>query len=276
MVDGCHHWVSYITVRICARSKMSVSSPAIGGTLSHPAERHPDIFGQSEFLKKYPYFLACSIPATFSMLACFATLFFLKEASRSHRQSYSSFIQAYLRSSRPFQTVRNPVSLRKLLRPSPKEVAVESEASTVVNAPIADDKSGPLPLKKLLVPRVILPAANYAFLAIVDITLRAIQPVFYATPIALGGLGLTPQEIGWILSVYGVLNGIVQVFLFSRANERFGSKRLFLTGIAVVLPVFALFPVINEIARVEGMVPLVWGLVFGQALLTIAMGFSYG
>ena len=56
-------------------------SPVIGGSLSRPAERHPELFGQSEFLKKYPYFLACSIPATFSIVACFVTLFFLKEAS---------------------------------------------------------------------------------------------------------------------------------------------------------------------------------------------------
>ncbi|KAI1797331.1 MFS general substrate transporter [Ganoderma leucocontextum] len=226
--------------------------PAIGGTLSHPAERHPDIFGQYEFLKKYPYFLACSIPATFSMLACFTTLFFLKE------------------------TVRKPVSLRTLLRLSPKEVAIESSDSTVVNVPTADDKSGPLPLKRLLVPRVIIPAANYAFLAIVDITLRAIQPVFYATPITLGGLGLNPQEIGWVLSVYGVINGFIQLSLFSRANDRFGSKRVYLTGIAMAVPVFALFPVINDIARAEGMVPMVWGLVIGQALLSIAINFSYG
>lgn len=173
--------------------------------------------------------------------------------------------------------MRNPVSLRKLLRLSPKgEAAVESEASTVVNAPLADDKSGPLPLKKLLVPRVIIPASNYAALAILDITLRAIQPVFYATPIELGGLGLNPQEIGWILSVYGVINGVVQLSLFSRANERFGSKLIYLVGIASVLPVFALFPVINELARAEGMSPLVWALVMGQALLSIATGFSYG
>lgn len=182
-----------------------------------------------------------------------------------------------LRHSRPFQTVRNPVSLRKLLRLSPKEAAVESEASTVVNAPLADDKSGPVPFKKLLVPRVIIPAANYAFLAIVDINLRAIQPVFYSTPIALGGLGLAPQQIGWILSVYGIVNGLTQILLFSRINDRFGSKRVYLVGVASVLPVFAMFPFINEVARLEGrMVPLVWGLVFGQALLSIIISFSYG
>lgn len=53
--------------------------PAIGGYFSRPAEQFPDVFGNNEFMKKYPYFLACSIPATFSVLAWLVTLMFLKE-----------------------------------------------------------------------------------------------------------------------------------------------------------------------------------------------------
>ncbi len=173
--------------------------------------------------------------------------------------------------------MQSPASLRRLLRRSPKEAAIQSDSSTVVKAAAVDDKARPLPLKKLLEPRVIIPAANYAFLAIVDITLRAIQPVFYSTPIELGGLGLVPQQIGSILAVYGVVNGLTQIFFFSRVNDRFGSKRVYLAGIVSIIPVFAMFPFINEVARLEGrMVPLVWGLVFGQALLSIIINFSYG
>lgn len=51
----------------------------VGGSLSRPAERYPDTFGGSEFLKKYPYFLACAVPATFSALAWVITFTFLKE-----------------------------------------------------------------------------------------------------------------------------------------------------------------------------------------------------
>ncbi|OSD06359.1 MFS general substrate transporter [Trametes coccinea BRFM310] len=225
--------------------------PIIGGSLSKPAERFPSLFGNSEFFKTYPYFLACSIPATFSAIACFVTLFFLKE------------------------TVRNPLSIRQLLRLSPKVAAAERDAQLPKSLDV-DDESRPLPLRRLLVPRVIIAAGNYAFLAIVDITLRAIQPVFYSTPVALGGLGLEPQTIGMILSLYGVTNGIVQIFLFGRIHDRFGTKRVYLTGIASVLPVFALFPFINELARLEGLSTTVWALVLGQALLSIIINFSYG
>ncbi|KAI0749529.1 MFS general substrate transporter [Daedaleopsis nitida] len=187
--------------------------PIIGGSLSRPAERYPSVFGGSEFHKKYPYFLACSIPATFSAIACFITLFFLKE------------------------TVPNPLSIRKLLRISPKEAAVEQDASTVAK--------------------------------------RAV-PVFYSTPIELGGLGMDPATIGVILSLYGIVNGLTQIFLFGKIHDRFGTKRVYMAGIASVLPVFALFPVLNELARLQGFSGTVWTLALAQAVLSILVNFSYG
>lgn len=60
-----------------------ISSPLIGGTLSRPAERFPNVFGNSEFLKTYPYFLPCAVPATFSALAFIITWLFLKEVLHS-------------------------------------------------------------------------------------------------------------------------------------------------------------------------------------------------
>ena len=53
--------------------------PLIGGALAHPAERFPSLFGSSKFLRDYPYFLPCSIPATFTLFCWFITYFYLKE-----------------------------------------------------------------------------------------------------------------------------------------------------------------------------------------------------
>ena len=150
------------------------------------------------------------------------------------------------------------------------------ESSPEVPLKASDDAERPLPVRQLLIPKVIIAAGNYAFLAIVDITLRAIQPVFYSTPIELGGLGMEPQTIGAILSLYGIINGLTQIFLFGRIHDRFGTKRVYTVGIASVLPVFALFPFINAVARVEGFSRTVWALAIGQSLLSIIINFSYG
>ena len=90
---------------------------------------------------------------------------------------------------------------------------------------------------------------NYAFLALVDIAFRALQPLFLSTPIALGGLGLDPPAIGTVLSFFGILNGVFTVFFFSRMTDYFGVKGMYLIGITAAVPCFSLFPVINLLAR---------------------------
>ena len=55
----------------------------IGGALSRPAERFHNVFGNNEFLKEYPYFLACAVPASFTVVAWLVAFFFLKEVCNS-------------------------------------------------------------------------------------------------------------------------------------------------------------------------------------------------
>ena len=56
-----------------------LARPLIGGSLSHPADRFPRLFGQSTFLKAHPYFLACASPALFTALAWLVTYMLLQE-----------------------------------------------------------------------------------------------------------------------------------------------------------------------------------------------------
>ncbi|THH19255.1 hypothetical protein EW146_g1876 [Bondarzewia mesenterica] len=226
--------------------------PMIGGSLSRPAERFPNVFGDSELMKEYPYFLACAVPATFSALAWFITFFLLKE------------------------TVRSPVSFRRMLgfRKTKEDLASENNA-LLQDGPV-DESEQPLPVHALLIPRVLIAAVNYASLSLVDIAYRAVQPLFYSTPIELGGLGLSPPTIGLILSIFGILNGVFQVFFFARIHDRWGTKNVFVAGLLSVIPCFALFPVMNVMARTEGMSVAVWCAVALQTVISVAISLSYG
>lgn len=138
-------------------------------------------------------------------------------------------------------------------------------------------KYEPLPLRKLLIPRVLISALNYACLALVDISTRAIQPVFFSTPVELGGLGLPPHHIGKILSVYGIINGFLQIFYFAKTHARFGTKNVYLAGITSSLLVFVSFPIINHLASTAGENDmLVWLAVAFQVIASIFINFSYG
>ena len=134
----------------------------------------------------------------------------------------------------------------------------------------------PVPFRELLTRPVIIAAGSHAFLSLVDISFRAIQPLFLSTPIHFGGLGLPPSTIGKILSTFGVLNGMFQIFFFARINDCWGSKRVYFLGIASGVPMFASFPIINLLARHHGYSTVVWMAVGFQIVMSVFLCLSYG
>ena len=121
-----------------------------------------------------------------------------------------------------------------------------------------------------------LSIANYLFLAFIDMAFLSLQPIFFATPIHLGGLGLPPPTIGWYRGIFGLFSGTVQALFFSKAVRLLGLKRLFLIGLSCFVPLFALFPTISHLAREWGRSPAIWTLVASQLLLNCLTEFSYG
>jgi MFS family permease len=110
---------------------------------------------------------------------------------------------------------------------------------------------------------------------------RALQPVFFSTPIALGGLGLDPSEIGTITSFFGILSGAITVFFFPRMMDYLGAKGLYLLGITAAVPCFSLYPIINHLARnsIErsgGLEIEVWVAVGLQVIMSVLVCMCYG
>ncbi|KAJ3557587.1 hypothetical protein NM688_g1389 [Phlebia brevispora] len=209
--------------------------PLIGGVLSKPRDHWPELFS-STFWVEYPYFLPCAASATFSALIFFVTLIFLKE------------------------TVKKTPKKRN-----------DDDPEMCPNA----DNDAPLPIRALLSWPILLSVANYAFLSLLDIAYRAIQPLFYSTPIDLGGLGQSPALIGILLASFGIMNGTIQAIYFPRLVESWGPKRVFMTGMAMFCTLFIIFPITNGVARRSGLSYLVWALVFLQLLLGIICDMAY-
>ncbi|KZT33163.1 MFS general substrate transporter [Sistotremastrum suecicum HHB10207 ss-3] len=57
----------------------STIGPLIGGALSHPFERYPNIFGGNHFWKKFPYFLPCATAAGYALSSATLAFFAFKE-----------------------------------------------------------------------------------------------------------------------------------------------------------------------------------------------------
>ena len=253
-------------------------SPYIGGSLSKPVDRFPNVFGNWDFFKTYPYFLACAVPATYSALAWLVTFLFLKEVSMLYTdfRHWLKVVQQTLPHRAPLgQLIAAKFNKKSVVKSIPPTPVPPRE--TLENGNIEEPRKteNPLPLRALLVPRVLIAAGNYAALSLLDITLRAVQPLFFATPTELGGLGLDPPRIGNILSVYGVVNGLFQVFFFADLHDRFGSKAIYSVALASGIPVIIAFPLINALARAQGLSWMVWSLVGMQLAAAILLNLGY-
>ncbi|KAG2049025.1 MFS multidrug-resistance DHA1 sub-family [Suillus hirtellus] len=232
--------------------------PLIGGSLSQPADRFPDIFGRSELLKTYPYLLPCSISAFFTSIAWLVTYIRLKE-SVSTRTPLLELIkggffgQSCLKSPQPSSNVTHD--------------PVEANAGEV--------QSKPLPLRALLTPKVLSVTASYATTGMLQMSLSSVLPIFYATPIELGGLSLDPPRIGTLLAAQGAAHGVFQLLFYARLHDRFGAGVIHMTGVSSGIPTVILFPLINALARVYGIGMMVWLCVAVQLALTTSLIMCY-
>lgn len=151
--------------------------------------------------------------------------------------------------------------------------ALDGEALTVPENVIEDS---PVPIRSLFVPSVLIPIANYACIATLEITMYALQPLFYSTPIELGGLGFDPVTIGLWMGAFGIVNGVLQTMIFAPLVDKFGSKTIFRFCEMCFIPIFALFPITNIVARQYGINWLVWFLLTCSLLLGVFMDMSFG
>ena len=144
--------------------------------------------------------------------------------------------------------------------------------------PIAttDFNGEPVPLRNLLNIEVLLPVLSYAYLASLHAALTAIQPLFLAMAVNIGGLGLSPRSVGYILGIYGFANSFFQLFMLGPLVRRFGVKAVFITSISAFIPIYAASPVMNLLVGNNGFTYVVWIVLGCQLSASLVMELGYG
>ncbi|KAF8824811.1 hypothetical protein HHX47_DHR7000044 [Lentinula edodes] len=198
--------------------------PLIGGTFARPHERFPQVF-TAPFWKAYPYFLPCLIGVGYVFVAFWITAFAFKETIPKKRRS------------------------RILSRAS------STDSSENPDFHYRADR--PLLLRELFTHRVVLSVSNYVALAFLNISFNALLPLFLAMPLNIGGLGLPPSAIGYIMGGYGAATGIFQFFWFAKINRMLGEKRV-------------------VVAQNFGVYALVWVMIAFTMMLAVIMDMAYG
>ncbi|KAF8840923.1 MFS general substrate transporter [Paxillus ammoniavirescens] len=228
--------------------------PALGGSLARPQDHFPRLFAAS-FWGDYPYFLPSLVVAMFAALAFVMILLFLNETLPG----------TVLYKPRP--TI---VDGEETPRGGEYGTTNQTHGTSGPN-----ELEGPVPLRSLLTPKVLVPVACHASVSVLQFALIALQALFYSTPIEDGGLGFTPATIGFWMSCQGVANGIIQAFLFAPLVSNLGAKRLFRIGHGAYALAFGLFPIIHMIAWRSGIVWPVWALLACQLFLSVIQFMSF-
>ena len=132
------------------------------------------------------------------------------------------------------------------------------------------------PVRAILTEPVVLSIATYLWVTLLDIAFRALQPLFFATPVHLGGLGMSPASIGLCLGIFGPFNATMQVLFFAKIVRRLGLKKLFITSLLSFVPIAAIFPLINRFARERGLSSAVWASVMLQFAFNCVTDMAFG
>jgi MFS family permease len=210
--------------------------PLLGGALADPVRQYPGIFGSVHFLKNYRYVLSSVVVALVGLTAAISSALFVEET----------------------------------LKKEPVEANHDGEEAVNTPAPSGDMSTWQL----LNSPGVGMVLYVYGHIMILAFAYTAIIPVFWYSPIYLGGYGFTPLQISLMMGLNGAAQAAWLLIVFPPLQRKIGSNGV-MRLCACVYPFFFLCcPLGNALLRVgtEASVRAFW--VFTPIMLAIGSGVS--
>ncbi|KAJ3901977.1 major facilitator superfamily multidrug-resistance, DHA1 sub-family [Lentinula edodes] len=225
----------------------STLGPTIGGVLADPAARWPHIFGKFAFFQRNPWFLSCFAAGFFAFSAFLLSLWGIKETlpnkvKRQHNSESEPLLSNDPETSQTYGSVEN--------REGP------SERPPTTRALLTDSKL-----------RITL--LSMAFLAFTDMSYQVLIPLIYTTSIPVGGLGLSPYQVGLILGIFGFANGVWNWAILTKFLKKLGPRKTVLIFYSFFLLHFSLLWILRDVAAHVGEVtPLIWALLIFQLFVS--------
>ncbi|KAF5359367.1 hypothetical protein D9756_003058 [Leucocoprinus leucothites] len=240
--------------------------PIMGGVLSNPATRWPNVFGKIAVFVQHPYFLPCLVAGIISFFTFVIGFVGLKETLSSRIPSDNSTRDEERRrdstdalldhnDTPDYGTTATSSSTRA---PSPSSSATLDSPQKPTDANTWESTSLSTILKSS---RMQLIIANYTFLMFTDMCYVVLMPLMYSTSIETGGLGLDPYQIGMIMGVWGFCNAFVQINLVGKAIRRYGGASVYKVAYACYLISLLTFPMSSYFAQKNG------GVGFGSGVM---------
>ncbi|KAL3495368.1 major facilitator superfamily domain-containing protein [Aspergillus germanicus] len=210
----------------------SIFGPAFGGSLSHPSEKYPEVFGRSKFFQQYPFFLPNLVSGVFFVIGISTGYLFLHEtlaAKQGHRDP---------------GVVLGRILTRSCARRREKASLIDSDDE---RTPLlgenhsAKSPQDPPEVKKhswreVLSPQSTLVLLAYSLMSVHTMAFESMLPVFLHNPPQdlqddpnvqlpfkfVGGFGMDAQQIGMFYTLTGIVGMVMQFYVFPACATRFG------------------------------------------------------
>ncbi|KAI0540594.1 major facilitator superfamily domain-containing protein [Xylaria digitata] len=257
-----------------------IVGPILGGVLSDPANSYPDVFGNVEFFKKFPYATPNIVSAVFLGTALLLCWLMLEETHDSLSDKRDVGLIIGRKVKRIFRRDGSSIAYTPLHSRNTSISATDYELSPDTprnSAEVASKRPttrqryvNRLPFRRILTRNVSFTLVSHFFLAFHVGTFNSLWFVFLSTPVYnpadpdppgfkphlpfrfTGGLGLPPRSVGLAMAFLGVIGILLQLFLYPRLSARLGilrSWRTFLFFFPVtylVLPFLSVVPSSTE------------------------------
>lgn len=236
----------------------TIIGPSIGGTFANPSQNFPSVFAEHGLFGHFPYLLPNLICAAILLLSIIAGFFLLQETHPDLQPHAQLFVYDEASDRTPLITAAgataNPeVDLRTESYGTFNEVDIHSEGHWYVNA---DGSSRPTSLSEKASPKAftwqvamlvialgIFTYHSMSYDHLINIFLQddrvnEISAVATFSPFHIpGGLGLTTESVGLIMSINGLIAMLIQGVLFP-----------VLTGWLGIWSIFVIVTILHPIA----------------------------
>lgn len=213
----------------------SIVGPALGGLLANPTQFYPGVFPPGGLLEEYPFLLPNLVSGIVLVFGIANGILFLEETHDElrHKRDWGLVLGRKLinlfswRSSRA-QSTSNERESERLLSEDNRSYSGGNEYNdddvNIITKLPSVSMAFTRPVIKLVV--------SYFILAYHTMAFDQLMPVFLSTPISdeiphsllrfTGGLGMTTQAIGFILSMQGIFSMCTQFTVFPPVARHFG------------------------------------------------------
>ncbi|XP_054815019.1 protein ZINC INDUCED FACILITATOR 1-like isoform X2 [Prosopis cineraria] len=182
-----------------------VIGPAVGGYLAQPVQKYPHVFPKGSLFDKFPYFLPCFIISAFA-LAVLVACIWLPETLHNHNVSDESH-----------EDTENEITGK----------TAQKDENLLLNWPL---------MSSIIV---------YCFFSLHDMAYTEVFSLWAVSPLKLGGLNFTTDDVGNVLSISGFSLLLYQIFLYPSLQKVCGPVRLAHISAAVSIPLLQIYPFIG-------------------------------